>query len=202
MPLISIFFYWFNPAGKYSRVSSTPVRGDPPEYVCISRQCNFRKWKYPESFYVSPWLEAVSLCLPRALSWTPAHARTRTYTHTKNESNETEAEILAAFFHPLPVSPNMIWPYKDRLQWWERTTEESHRISLHDWSNGQEGSKEKREGNGLGGVKSIRQRRKLLVQHMHAWEKKTGAERRNDEYRKKKGVLQKGARARILIAEG
>lgn len=172
--LFFLFIYLFNPAGKYSRVSSTPERGDPPEYVCISRRCNFRKWKCPESFYVSLWLEAVSLCFPRSLSWTRTRAHMHTHSHTKNESKETKAEILAAFFHPLPVSPNMIWPYKDRLQWWKRTAEESHRISLHGWSNGQaRGSKEKRkEGNGLGGVKRVCQSRKLLVQHMHAWEKR------------------------------
>lgn len=35
MNALSFFIYLFNPEGKYSRVSSTPVRGDPPEYVCI-----------------------------------------------------------------------------------------------------------------------------------------------------------------------
>lgn len=82
---------------------------------------------------MSLWLEAVSLSLSPSLSLRNTRTRThaRTHTHTKNESKETEAKILAAFFHPLPVSPNMIWPYKDRLQWWERTGEESHRISLH-----------------------------------------------------------------------
>lgn len=36
---------------------------------------------------------------------------------------ETEGGILAASLHPLPVSSNMMWPYKDSLQQQERTVE-------------------------------------------------------------------------------
>lgn len=129
------------------------------------------------------------------LSLSPSLAHT--HTHTKNESRETSAEILAAFFHPLPVSPNMIWPYKDRLQWWETAAEECYRISLHGWSKGQaRGSEQRGEGNELGGEKQVARETfstTCACMRKGGW----GVLRSRDEDRKMRECCR-----RILIAEG
>lgn len=101
------YFYFFIdlfiPAEKFSRGKSAPVREDPPEHVCISRQCNFRKWKCPESFYVSLWLEAVSLCLSL---WTPVHMHIHIHTQRMSPRRPRQRYWLLS---STPYLSHQIW---------------------------------------------------------------------------------------------
>lgn len=57
---------------------------------------------------------------------------------------ETQGEILAATLHPLPVSSNMMYPYKGSLQQQERTVE-AHTFSLAEVMGRKERAREPQE---------------------------------------------------------